>query len=175
MVETAEKIAPLDDGPDWNFDLLELYHQEIARVAKFYRLDTYPNQIEVITAEQMMDAYSSVGMPIGYQHFGHSASALSTPSATTSAAKWDWPTDRHQLGPCIAYLMEENTMPMQALVMAHACYGHNSFFKNNYLFRPGPMPPPSSTTCCLPRTTSPSARKNTASMRWRNCLTPAMP
>jgi len=31
--------------------------------------------------------------------------------------------------------MEENTMPMQALVMAHACYGHNSFFKGNYLFR----------------------------------------
>lgn len=37
--------------------------------------------------------------------------------------------------PCIAYLMEENTITMQALVMAHACYGHNSFFKNNYLFR----------------------------------------
>ena len=31
--------------------------------------------------------------------------------------------------------MEENTITMQALVMAHACYGHNSFFKNNYLFR----------------------------------------
>ena len=26
-------------------------------------------------------------------------------------------------------------MPMQALVMAHACFGHNSFFKNNYLFK----------------------------------------
>jgi stage V sporulation protein R len=37
--------------------------------------------------------------------------------------------------PCIAYLMEENTLPMQALVIAHACYGHNSFFKGNYLFR----------------------------------------
>ncbi|MDO6749008.1 SpoVR family protein, partial [Gilvimarinus sp. 1_MG-2023] len=37
--------------------------------------------------------------------------------------------------PCIAYLMEENTMPMQALVIAHACYGHNSFFKGNYLFQ----------------------------------------
>jgi spore cortex formation protein SpoVR/YcgB (stage V sporulation) len=24
---------------------------------------------------------------------------------------------------------------MQALVIAHACYGHNSFFKNNYLFK----------------------------------------
>jgi stage V sporulation protein R len=37
--------------------------------------------------------------------------------------------------PCIAYLMEENTLPMQALVIAHACFGHNSFFKGNYLFR----------------------------------------
>jgi spore cortex formation protein SpoVR/YcgB (stage V sporulation) len=42
--------------------------------------------------------------------------------------------------PCIAYLMEENTMTMQALVIAHAAYGHNSFFKGNYLFRCGPMP-----------------------------------
>jgi spore cortex formation protein SpoVR/YcgB (stage V sporulation) len=31
--------------------------------------------------------------------------------------------------------MEENTMTMQALVIAHACYGHNSFFKGNYLYR----------------------------------------
>src|SRR5437870_4801212 len=37
--------------------------------------------------------------------------------------------------PCIAYLMEEITMAMQALVIAHAAYGHNSFFKGNYLFR----------------------------------------
>src|SRR3990167_9916651 len=37
--------------------------------------------------------------------------------------------------PCISYLMEENTMAMQALVIAHACYGHNSFFKSNYLFK----------------------------------------
>src|SRR6476469_812963 len=31
--------------------------------------------------------------------------------------------------------MEENTTAMQALVIAHAAYGHNSFFKGNYLFR----------------------------------------
>jgi spore cortex formation protein SpoVR/YcgB (stage V sporulation) len=37
--------------------------------------------------------------------------------------------------PCIAYLMEENTLTMQALVIAHAAYGHNSFFKGNYLFK----------------------------------------
>ena len=37
--------------------------------------------------------------------------------------------------PCINYIMEENTMTMQALVLAHAAMGHNHFFKNNYLFQ----------------------------------------
>ena len=31
--------------------------------------------------------------------------------------------------------MEENTLTLQALVIAHACFGHNSFFKGNYLFQ----------------------------------------
>ena len=31
--------------------------------------------------------------------------------------------------------MEENTLAMQALVIAHAAYGHNSFFKGNHLFK----------------------------------------
>ena len=38
----------LSDGPDWTFDLLDVYLAEIDRVAKLYRLDTYPHQIEVI-------------------------------------------------------------------------------------------------------------------------------
>ncbi|MEJ0069169.1 MAG: SpoVR family protein [Pseudomonadota bacterium] len=37
--------------------------------------------------------------------------------------------------PCISYIMEENSMTMQTLVLAHAAFGHNHFFKNNYLFR----------------------------------------
>jgi stage V sporulation protein R len=41
----------------------------------------------------------------------------------------------HNSNPCISYLMEENVMAMQALVIAHAAFGHNHFFKNNYLFK----------------------------------------
>ncbi|NMP33201.1 SpoVR family protein [Thalassotalea sp. M1531] len=129
------KRKPLDDSPDWTFDKLEQYQAEIARVAEHYRLDTYPNQIEVITAEQMMDAYASVGMPIGYNHWTYGKKFIQTEQTYK----------RGQMGlayeivinsePCISYLMEENTMTMQALVMAHACYGHNSFFKGNYLFK----------------------------------------
>jgi len=128
-------FEPISEGSDWNFDLLKAYDKEIARIAKEYRLDTYPNQIEVITAEQMMDAYASIGMPISYHHWSYGKQFLQTQTHYK----------RGQMGlayeivinsdPCIAYLMEENTMTMQALVIAHACYGHNSFFKGNYLFR----------------------------------------
>ncbi|WP_299491707.1 SpoVR family protein [uncultured Shewanella sp.] len=127
--------TPLNDGPDWTFDLLQDYLIEIERVAAHYKLDTYPNQIEVITAEQMMDAYAGIGMPIGYTHWSFGKRFIQTEQGYK----------RGQMGlayeivinsnPCIAYLMEENTITMQALVMAHASFGHNSFFKNNYLFK----------------------------------------
>ena len=50
MVKEASRVT-LPDGPDWTFELLDIYQKEIARVAKHYRLSAYPNQIEVITAE----------------------------------------------------------------------------------------------------------------------------
>lgn len=134
MSPRAHKGQPLSTSSEWTFELIRAYDREIARIAERYALDTYPNQIEVITAEQMMDAYASVGMPIGYHHWSYGKHFL----ATEKGYK------RGQMGlayeivinsnPCIAYLMEENTICMQALVVAHACYGHNSFFKGNYLF-----------------------------------------
>ncbi len=132
---SAAPRQPLSEGSEWTFELLDTYDREIARVAAHYGLDTYPNQIEVITSEQMIDAYSSVGMPVGYHHWSYGKQFLSTQKGYK----------RGQMGlayeivinssPCLAYLMEENTMTMQALVIAHAAYGHNSFFKGNYLFR----------------------------------------
>ena len=40
----------------------------------------------------------------------------------------------HNCSPTIAYLQENNTMTMQALVIAHASFGHNAVFKNNEYF-----------------------------------------
>ena len=125
----------LSDSPDWSFDLLHDYQQQIARVAALYKLDTYPNQIEVITAEQMMDAYSSIGMPLGYHHWSYGKKFIQTEQHYKRGYMGLAYEIVINANPCIAYLMEENTLPMQALVIAHACYGHNSFFKNNYLFR----------------------------------------
>jgi len=125
----------ISTGSEWDFELIQRYDSEIAAIAEEFQLDTYPNQIEIISSEQMMDAYASVGMPIGYNHWSYGKQFLSV----------EQNYKRGQMGlayeivinsdPCIAYLMEENTITMQALVIAHACYGHNSFFKGNYLFR----------------------------------------
>ena len=98
-------------------------------------LDVYPNQIEVITAEQMLDAYSSVGMPLYYKHwsFGkHFAFQEASYRKGLMGLAYEIVINS---SPCISYLMEENTATMQTLVTAHAAFGHNHFFKNNYLFK----------------------------------------
>ena len=61
----------ISTSSEWSFELLKRYDQQIARVAGEYSLATYPNQLEVISAEQMMDAYASVGLPVGYQHWSY--------------------------------------------------------------------------------------------------------
>ena len=131
---------PLPSGSEWRFELVARYDREIARVAEKYGLDTHPNQIEIISAEQMMDAYASNGMPIGYYHWSFGKRFLATEQVYKRGAMGLAYEIVINSNPCIAYLLEENTMPMQALVVAHACYGHNSFFKGNYLFRTWTQP-----------------------------------
>ncbi|TNF38068.1 MAG: SpoVR family protein [Gammaproteobacteria bacterium] len=128
------KRTPLSDSSDWTFDLIDTYHAEIERVASSFHLDTYPVQLEIITAEQMLDAYASIGMPVGYSHWSFGKEFLSNQKRYTRGHMGLAYEIVINSNPCIAYLMEENTMTMQALVIAHAAYGHNSFFKNNYLF-----------------------------------------
>ena len=126
---------PLPGLSDWSFDLIEQYHQVIRDTAARFGLDTYPNQLEIITAEQMMDAYASVGMPVNYRHWSYGKEFIATEKNYKRGHMGLAYEIVINADPCISYLMEENTMAMQALVIAHAAYGHNSFFKGNYLFR----------------------------------------
>ena len=128
-------MSAISRGADWDFDLLERYDREISRIAAGYGLDTYPNQIEVITSEQMLDAYASSGLPIGYPHWSYGKEFIRNEQAYRRGMQGLAYEIVINSSPCIAYLMEENTMSTQALVIAHASYGHNSFFKGNHLFR----------------------------------------
>ena len=136
MLPLAERPAePLPAPSDWSFELIERYHEAIRQTAQRYGLDTYPNQLEIITAEQMMDAYASVGMPVNYRHWSYGKEFIATEKNYRRGHMGLAYEIVINANPCISYLMEENTMAMQALVIAHAAYGHNSFFKGNYLFR----------------------------------------
>jgi len=126
---------PLPGPSDWTFELVHEYHEVIKHTAERYGLDTYPNQLEIITAEQMMDAYASVGMPVNYRHWSFGKEFIATEKNYRRGHMGLAYEIVINSNPCISYLMEENSMAMQALVIAHAAYGHNSFFKGNYLFR----------------------------------------
>jgi spore cortex formation protein SpoVR/YcgB (stage V sporulation) len=121
---------------EWDFATLDRTFKAVEEIAlNDLKLDVYPNQIEIISSEQMLDAYSSLGMPLMYNHwsFGKLFAREDTMyRAGYSALAYEIVINS---SPCISYLLEENTMTMQALVMAHAAFGHNHFFKNNYLFR----------------------------------------
>ena len=133
---THAKKAPLFDGPEWTFELLEKARCAIEDIAlNDLGLDVYPNQIEIISAEQMLDAYSCVGLPLMYHHwsFGkHFARDEALYRTGRQGLAYEIVINSN---PCISYNMEENTMSMQTLVMAHAAFGHNHFFKTNYLFQ----------------------------------------
>jgi len=136
MTATAQTSDLLFNDADWTFRTLQTTLDAIEDIAlNDLGLNVYPNQIEIISSEQMLDAYSSHGMPLMYKHwsFGkHFARDQVNYQKGYSGLAYEIVINSN---PCIAYLMEENSMTMQALVMAHASFGHNHFFKNNYLFQ----------------------------------------
>lgn len=120
---------------DWSIDRINEIYGYIKEIADEFNLEYYPEQIELITAEQMCDAYSSIGMPINYNHWSFGKSFLQNYKQYQSGRMNLAYEIVINSNPCIAYLMEENTMAMQTLVLAHASIGHSSFFKCNYLFK----------------------------------------
>ena len=63
-------VEPLFEGSEWTFETLQRTYDAIEDVAlNDLGLDVYPNQVEIISSEQMLDAYSSIGMPLMYSHW----------------------------------------------------------------------------------------------------------
>ncbi|MGH6931834.1 MAG: SpoVR family protein [Dongiaceae bacterium] len=127
---------PLFAGSEWSFKDLARTFEAIQDVAlNDLGLDVYPNQIEIISSEQMLDAYASIGMPLMYRHWSFGKRF----ARDEHLYRRGYSSLAYEIvinsNPCVSYLMEDNSMAMHALVMAHAAFGHNHFFKNNYAFR----------------------------------------
>ncbi|MBV9825895.1 MAG: SpoVR family protein [Alphaproteobacteria bacterium] len=127
---------PLFTGPNWDYNTLRRVYDAIETIAfDELGLDIYPVQIEVITSEQMLDAYASVGLPLMYRHWSFGKRFAYHETLYRKGLQGLAYEIVINSNPCICYIMEENSMTMQTLVLAHAAFGHNHFFKNNYLFR----------------------------------------
>lgn len=127
---------PLFESGDWTVADLRSIQDAVAEIGEGeLGLSTYRNRIEIITAEQMLDAYASLGLPHMYRHwsfgkrFAHQE-GLYRKGMTNLALEMIVNSD-----PAVCYLMEENNATAQTTVLAHAAMGHNHFFRNNQAFR----------------------------------------
>ena len=128
--------TPLSAGPNWTFGDIENYMSVFAELAEVeWKLDTFSNQIEIICSEQMIDAYVSTGLPVGIAHWRYGKMFENVFESYRRGEQHLAYEMVINSNPCISYFMEENNLVTQALVAAHACFGHNSLFKNNYLFK----------------------------------------
>lgn len=125
-----------DSNNEWTPELLEEAWKHIEEIGVGEMgLELYENQFEIVGSDGMLEAYASVGLPINYQHWSFGKKLLTD----TARYKRGHQGLAYELvinsSPCINYLMEENTLTTQMLVMAHAGVGHNAVFKGNEHFR----------------------------------------
>lgn len=112
---------------------LEVFDRDICKMAEEHGLDWHPIVYETCDYYEMIGHMSYHGMPSHYAHWSYGKSFEQT-------------HQRYNLGmeglpyeliinsnPSIAYLMLENPLYLQVLIMAH-CVGHSDFFKNNKEF-----------------------------------------
>jgi stage V sporulation protein R len=97
--------------------------------------DTYPNIIEIIDSKQMIEAYVSHGMPLIYDHWSFGKNSMQFEQAYKQGTMGLAYEVVPNTNPVRSYCMTQNTPMMQQLVIFHAAFGHNHFFKNNYLFK----------------------------------------
>lgn len=122
-------------GHEWTTETLEDIYKALSVINdEELKLDIYPNEFQIINYEQMLDAYTSVGMPINYKHWSFGKQFIEEHEAYKTHGSLAYELVIN-VNPTINYLMEENSATLQALVQAHAAFGHNSFFKTNYLFK----------------------------------------
>jgi len=121
---------------EYTLKSLENWNEKIEVIAKNIGLDYYPQEFEIIGYKDMLSYEAYLGMPSRYPHwsFGKSYEKNSTEyKFNLTGLPYEMVINSD---PCIAYLMKENTLLLQILIISHV-YGHNDFFKNNRLFKDG--------------------------------------
>lgn len=126
---------PLSDGPAWTMQDLREYVEVIGEAADEMGLETFPNQIEIVWSEQMIDAYTHHGLPFSYHHWSFGKSHTQQTHSYEHGREHLAYEMICNSNPAISYFMAENDLMTQALVISHALMGHCAYFRNHFLFK----------------------------------------
>ncbi len=118
----------------WSLDDLRNWDARIRDKVSEFGISCFPQEFEVCDHEQMLGYMAYHGMPAHYPHwsFGKSYEKLKTLyDYGVSGLPYEMVINAN---PALAYLMRDNSLCLQVLTIAHV-YGHNDFFRNNFMFR----------------------------------------
>jgi len=113
---------------------LEEWDNKICEIARGHGLDWYPIAYETVNYHEMIGAMAYHGLPSHYAHWSYGKSFERTHFMYNAGAEGLPYELIINSDPSIAYLMLENPLYLQVLIMAH-CVGHSDFFKNNRTFK----------------------------------------
>ena len=118
---------------DWSLDELAEWDERICELAKGHGLDWYPIVYETCDYFEMIGNMSYHGMPSHYSHWSFGKSFERTHQMYNAGVEGLPYELIINSDPSISYLMRENPLYLQILIMCH-CVGHSDFFKNNRMF-----------------------------------------
>lgn len=119
---------------EYSLDTLTEWDERICTLAKGHGLDWYEISYETLDYYSMIGAMAYHGLPTHFDHWSYGK----TFEQTISRYNMGMEGLPYELiinsDPSIAYLMRENPLYLQVLIMAH-CVGHSDFFKQNRMFK----------------------------------------
>ena len=118
---------------NWSMKDLEMWDEKIQEQATEFNLDWFPIVYEVCDYYDMIGNMSYHGMPSHYRHWSYGKSFERTHQMYNLGMEGLPYELIINSDPSIAYLMRENPLYLQMVIMAH-CIGHSDFFKNSRIF-----------------------------------------
>jgi len=119
---------------DWRMEDLKEWDDKIIEIANKFGLNWHPIDYEVCDYFEMIGHMSYHGMPTHYDHWSYGKSFERTHNMYNLGMEGLPYELIINSNPSIAYLMKQNPLYLQILIMAH-CVGHSDFFKNNHCFK----------------------------------------
>lgn len=113
---------------------LEYWDARIREKVEEFGLSCFPQEFEICDHAQMLGYMAYHGMPSHYPHWSY-GKAYERLKTLYDHGMTGLPYEMViNSDPCLAYLVNENSLCLQILTIAHV-YGHNDFFRNNFTFR----------------------------------------